>query len=164
VNKKPILILGDVIAFIILTVIGFATHGETGLSYLPRMAAAFVPTGLGWFLLAPWFGLFDETVISSPKALLRIPFAFLFIAPFAAVLRSVWLGEPVSAIFTFVLAATNAAGMMIWRWVYLSIAKRSPKPPTLDKTQRRESPRSGNTGKIHTWTKPHLSPPRNKAI
>jgi hypothetical protein len=123
-NKKSILILGDVIAFIILTLIGFAAHGETGFSYLPRMAAAFFPVGLGWFVLTPWFGLFDESVIRQPKNLLRIPLAFLFIAPFAVVLRSVWLGEPVSAIFTFVLAATNALGMMIWRWGYLLFVKK----------------------------------------
>lgn len=123
-NKKTILILGDIAAFIILIVIGFASHGETGVSYLPRMAAAFFPVGLGWFLLTPWFGLFDETITGNPKSLLRIPLAFLFVAPFAVVLRSVWLGEPVSALFTLVLAATNALGMLTWRWLYILIAKR----------------------------------------
>ena len=124
-NKKTILILGDIIAFIVLTVLGFAAHDEMSLSYLPRMAAAFFPAGLGWFVLTPWFGLYDETVIGSAKNLLRIPLAFLFIAPFAAVLRSVWLGEPVSAMFTLVLAATNAFGMMVWRWGYIQFNKDS---------------------------------------
>ena len=124
-KTKKILIPGDIIAFIVLTVLGFATHGEMSLSYLPRMAAAFFPVGLGWFVLTPWFGLYDENVTNHPKNLLRIPLAFLFIAPFAVVLRSAWLGEPVSATFTLVLAATNAFGMMLWRWGYIQFGKDS---------------------------------------
>lgn len=122
-SKKSILIAGDTAAFVVLVVIGFATHDELSLAFLPRMAAAFLPTGLGWFLLAPWFGLFDETVVSRPKTLLRIPLVFVFVAPFAVILRSVWLGESVSALFTLVLAATNSFGMMVWRWAYLKFVK-----------------------------------------
>lgn len=33
-TKKSTLIFGDIAAFILITVIGFASHGETGLSYL----------------------------------------------------------------------------------------------------------------------------------
>ena len=123
-NKKSILVPGDIVAFVVLVITGFGAHNELDPSFLPRMAAAFVPTGLGWFLLTPWFGLYDEAVIAAPKNLLRIPLAFLFIAPFAVVLRSVWLGEPVSALFTLVLAASYGFGMMVWRWVYLAIARR----------------------------------------
>jgi hypothetical protein len=123
-NKKTILILGDVIAFVILTVIGFATHGETDLSFLPRMAAAFFPLLLGWFLLAPWFGLLDETIISNPKHLLRIPFAMLFVAPFAIILRGAWLNAPVLPLFALIFGGSNALGMMVWRWIYIFIARR----------------------------------------
>ncbi|MBI2330698.1 MAG: hypothetical protein HYU84_00700, partial [Chloroflexi bacterium] len=80
-NKKSILIFGDIITLAILTVIGFATHGETDTTFLPRMAAVFFPVVLGWFVLAPWFGLLDEAIILTPKNLLRIPLAFLFVAP-----------------------------------------------------------------------------------
>jgi len=76
-NKKNILIIGDVLAFAILNIIGFATHKETGVSFLPRMAVAFFPIVFAWFVLAPWFGLFDETVINNSKNLFRIPLAFL---------------------------------------------------------------------------------------
>lgn len=120
-SKKSILIAGDTAAFVVLVVIGFATHAELSLAYLPRMAAAFLPTGLGWFLLAPWFELFDETVVSRAKTLLRIPLVFVFVAPFAVILRSVWLGEPVSALFTLVLAGSYGLGMIVWRWLYLLI-------------------------------------------
>lgn len=123
-NKKSILILGDIIAFAILIVIGFATHGETGLSFLPRMAVAFFPVLLGWFVLTPWFGLFDETVISSPKNLLRIPLAMLFIAPFAVIVRGAWLNAPALPLFALIFGGSNALGMMVWRWLYILIARR----------------------------------------
>jgi hypothetical protein len=125
VNKKTILILGDIVAHAILTFIGFATHGETDLSFLPRMAVVFFPTLLGWFLLAPWFGLFDEAAISAPINLLRIPLAMLFIAPFAVILRGALLNAPTLALFALILGGSNALGMMVWRWLYIFIAKQA---------------------------------------
>lgn len=124
-NKRTALILGDIAALAILTVIGFATHGETGASFLPRMAAIFFPALLGWFLLAPWFGLFDPSVISIPKNLLRIPLAMLFAAPFAVVLRGALLGAPALPLFALIFGSSNALGMMVWRWFYLRFTKES---------------------------------------
>jgi len=123
-NKKSILIPGDMLALALLTVIGFATHGETGVAFLPRMAAAFFPVMVGWFILSPWFGLFDEQVIASPKNLLRIPLVFLFAAPLAVMLRAAWLNSAGIPIFTLVLGGTNTAGMMVWRWIYIQITKK----------------------------------------
>lgn len=124
-SKKSILILGDCIALAILTVIGFATHGETELSFLPRMAAIFFPALLGWFLLAPWFGLFDPEVISFPKNLLRIPLAMLFAAPFAVILRGALLNAPALPLFALIFGGSNSIGMMVWRWLYIFIARRN---------------------------------------
>lgn len=124
-NKRSILILGDILAFIVLTVIGFATHGETDASFLPRMAAAFFPVVFGWFVLAPWFGLLDEAVINTPKNLLRIPLAFLFVAPLAVILRGAWLNAPALPLFALIFGSSNAVGMIVWRWLYIFIAKRA---------------------------------------
>jgi hypothetical protein len=66
IKSKNILILGDGLILLIVTLIGFATHGESGVSFLPRMSAAFIPLLIGWFLLAPWFGLFNIEIISTP--------------------------------------------------------------------------------------------------
>ncbi|MBI3738930.1 MAG: hypothetical protein HY258_07780, partial [Chloroflexi bacterium] len=52
-KSKYILIFGDILAIAVVTIIGFATHGETNASFLPRMAAAFFPLCVSWFLLAP---------------------------------------------------------------------------------------------------------------
>jgi hypothetical protein len=126
-NKKTILILGDILAIAILTLIGFATHGTTDMSYLPRMAAAFFPVLFAWFVLAPWFGLFDEQVNENYKLLWRVALVSLFAAPLATTLRAVWLGSTALPLFTFILGSSNALGMLVWRSIYISIAKRFPK-------------------------------------
>lgn len=123
-SNKTILILGDINALIILTIIGFATHGETDMSFLPRMAAVFFPAVFSWFALAPWFGLLDESVVHTPKYLWRIPLAFLFAAPLAVVLRGAWLNAPVLPLFALIFGASNALGMVVWRWIYSVFASR----------------------------------------
>ena len=118
------MISGDILAIAVVTYIGFATHGETDLSFLPRMFAAFLPVTLSWFLLAPWFGLFQPEVISNPRQLWRPVFAVLFAAPLAAVLRGLWLNAPIIPIFAVVLASTSALGMLLWRGLYILLARK----------------------------------------
>lgn len=126
-NKKTILILGDTVAIAILTYIGFATHGETDLSFVPRMGATFLPLLFGWFVVIPWLGLTDEQVILNPKNLWRIILAMLFIAPLAAALRAAWLGAAMLPLFPLILGGSNALGLMVWRWIYILIARRVSK-------------------------------------
>ncbi len=38
-----ILIAGDILALAVITVIGFASHGETDISFAPRMFTTFIP-------------------------------------------------------------------------------------------------------------------------
>jgi hypothetical protein len=116
--KKYILIAGDVLAILITTLIGFVTHGEAGVSFLPRMAAAFFPLVIAWFMLAPFLGLFQQEMISDPKQLWRPVLAMIFAAPLAAVLRGLILNAPIIPIFAVVLGATSAFGMLVWRGVY----------------------------------------------
>lgn len=118
-HGKNILILGDVLAIGLVTVIGFASHGEAGTSFLPRMAAAFFPLLVGWFLLAPWFGLFQDQIIHNARHLWRPALAALFAAPLAAVLRGLILNAPIIPIFTVVLGVTTALGLGLWRGLYL---------------------------------------------
>ena len=122
--KKSILILGDILALAITTVIGFATHGEADLSFLPRMAAAFFPLTVAWFLLAPWLGLFQKETIMNPRQLWRPALAMFFAAPLAAVLRGLILNAPIIPIFAVVLSATSAFGMLIWRGIYFFLDRK----------------------------------------
>jgi flagellar biosynthesis protein FliQ len=116
--NKNILIVGDILAILITTLIGFVTHGEAELSFLPRMAAAFFPLVIAWFLLAPFLGLFQREITSDAKQLWRPVLAMIFAGPLAAVLRGLWLGAAIIPIFAVVLASTSAFGMLLWRGLY----------------------------------------------
>lgn len=117
-RRKWILYAGDVFSIAALTLIGFATHGETDISFLPRMGALFVPMALSWFLIAPWFGLFQRETTSNLTQLWRPVLAMLFAVPLAAVLRGFILNAPILPIFAAILAGTSALGMLIWRGLY----------------------------------------------
>jgi hypothetical protein len=123
-SKKTTLILGDILAIAILTIIGFATHGEFGFSYLTRMGTTFFPMLISWFLAATWVDLFDERVITNPQLFWRIFLAMLFAAPLAVVLRSALLHSAAQPLFTLILGSTNAIGMLVWRGIYFFVARK----------------------------------------
>lgn len=122
-NSKWFLPLADTLAIAVVTYIGFATHNEADMSFLPRMLAAFAPLTLAWFLLAPWFGLFQPAVTSDFKQLWRPVLAMTFAAPLAALLRGLWLNAPIIPVFGLVLASTSALGMLLWRGIFALLVK-----------------------------------------
>jgi hypothetical protein len=109
---------------VIIILIGFATHRETGLSFLPRMGALFFPLMISWLLVAPWLELFQEEIIFNPKQLWRPAFAILFAAPLATVLRGLILNAPIIPIFVIVLGGTLTLGMTLWRGIYFLMNRR----------------------------------------
>ena len=122
--KKNILILGDILALAIVTIIGFTSHGEANTSFLPRVAAVFFPLIISWFAIAPWFGLFDSETTSNPRLLWRPAFAMIFAGPLAIIIRGLILNAPVIPIFGVVLSTTSALGLVLWRWIYILNSKR----------------------------------------
>jgi flagellar biosynthesis protein FliQ len=123
--NKNIVILGDILAIGLITLIGFATHGETGLSFLPRMAATFFPLVIAWFLLAPSLGLFRDEIIHNASQLWRPALTAVFAAPFAVVLRGVMLNAAIIPIFAIVLGAASALGMAVWRALYFLLNRKT---------------------------------------
>lgn len=121
------LIFGDILTLGLITLIGFATHGETGLSFLPRMGALFFPLVISWLLLAAWLGLFQQEIISNPKQLWRPALSALFAAFLAAVLRGFILNAPIFPIFAVVLSMISALGMVLWRGIHLLLSRRDQK-------------------------------------
>jgi Zn-dependent protease with chaperone function len=124
-NSNRLLIAGDVSAIAIVTLIGFATHGETGTSFLPRMAVLFFPLTIAWFILSPFVGLFQQEITRSPKQLWRPALAMFFAAPMAVVIRGLILNAPIIPIFAVVLSATSAFGILIWRILYFFINRKA---------------------------------------
>jgi hypothetical protein len=123
-TKQIPLLLGDILTLAVITVIGFASHGETDLSFLPRMLTTFIPLVVSWFLIAPWLGLFDFQIISNPKQLWRPPLAMLLVAPMTAILRATLLNGVALPLFTLILGGSAALGMFIWRGVWSWIDQR----------------------------------------
>lgn len=121
---KRWLILGDILAIAIVTIIGFATHGEVGLSYVPRMLTTFLPLLAGWFITSPWLGLFETEASLRPDQLWRSVLAAILSAPLAATLRGFMLGTSILPIFVLVLAGSFALGMLAWRALALWLARR----------------------------------------
>lgn len=117
-KSKWTLIAGDVIALGLITVIGFASHGETDLSFAPRMFTTFIPLVVSWFLIAPWLGLFNAQVTSEQKQLWRPPLAMLLAAPMTAILRATMLSAVALPLFTLILGSSAALGMLVWRGIY----------------------------------------------
>jgi hypothetical protein len=125
INNQSVLIVGDILAIAITTLIGFATHGELNSAFLLRMAAAFIPLVIAWFLLAHWFELFQPEITSSPQQLWRPALAMLFAAPLAGVFRGLILQSAILPIFIIVFGATSALGMVIWRGIYFLLDRKS---------------------------------------
>lgn len=118
-KSKWALIAGDTLALSVITVVGFASHGETNISFLPRMLTTFIPLVLSWFLIAPWLGMFDAQITSQPKQLWRPPLAMLLAAPMSAILRAAILNSVALPLFTIILGGSAAMGMLVWRGVML---------------------------------------------
>ena len=122
--SKYTLIIGDLLAIALVTFLGFATHGEADISFLPRMAAIYFPLSISWLLLAPSLGLFQRETTSNLKQLWRPVLTAFYAAPLAAVLRGFILNAPVIPIFAAVLAGTSALGMVIWRALYFLLNRK----------------------------------------
>lgn len=122
---KRILLAGDVLALGVVTALGFITHGETDLSFLPRFFANFIPLAVAWILLAPWFGLFQEDITSNPRQLWRPVLAMLYAAPLAALIRAWLLHSAVIPIFAIVLGGTSALGILLWRGLYFLLRRKA---------------------------------------
>ena len=119
------LVFGDIFVIFITTLLGFVTHGEANISLLPRFLAVFIPLTITWFLLAPWFGLFQLEILSDAKQLWRPVLAMIFAAPLAGVLRGLILQADIVPIFIIVFGATSALGMVVWRGIYYVFNRKS---------------------------------------
>ncbi len=119
------LILGDIFAIALVTVIGFATHGQTGLGFFPRMLTTFGPLTLAWFLVAPFLGLFQPETTANPRQLWRPFVAMVFAGPLAALLRAFLLNTVVIPIFGVVLSGSAGLGMIVWRAIWWWLNKRN---------------------------------------
>jgi len=117
-KKVYLLILGDALALVVITLIGFGTHNELVLFPVERIMATFLPLLAGWFLIAPWLGLFKDEITSNARQLWRPVLAMLLAAPLTGLLRAMMLNGVVIPLFVLILGGSAALGMLVWRTLW----------------------------------------------
>jgi hypothetical protein len=116
-SNKPVLVLcfGDFIVLALVTLLGFATHGEAG-SAGTRMLTTFVPLVVSWLMIAPFLGAYDPEQVKDVRQLWRPFYAMVLAGPMAGWMRGVLLGNaPVLPLFVVVLGGTSALALTAWR-------------------------------------------------
>jgi hypothetical protein len=122
VNSRRVLILltGDILTLLLVTVTGFARHNELGTAGW-RMMTTFLPLLAAWLIVAPLIGLFDAGYTADHKQIWRVIYTALLVAPLFAWMRAGWLSSTIQPVFITVMGAVTALGMLIWRllfWVF----------------------------------------------
>ena len=128
---QSILIFGDLVTLTLVTVVGFATHGEATSAGL-RMLTTWIPLIVAWAMIAPFFGVYDPQLTQDFSQLWRPFWAMVVAGPMAGWLRSVILGlinhnglsTPILPIFVVVLGGFAALSILLWRVIAVSILMR----------------------------------------
>ena len=115
-------VVGDAALLVALTVAGFVTHSTLDATW--RLFVTSLGALTAWALVAPWFGVFSTEVLTRPRGVWRVAWAWAIAAPVAGFLRAWVLGVDVSATFILVTIAVNGVALVTWRAVYAGIQQR----------------------------------------
>lgn len=115
-----ILIAGDAVTLILVTIFGFATHGTADTAGL-RMLTTYVPLQVAWLLVAPHLGAYDSSQVADYRHLWRPFWAMILAAPMAAWLRGLWLDAPILPIFVVIIGGVSSLGLLAWRGLFTLI-------------------------------------------
>lgn len=126
------LIVGDACVFLIFAAVGRSSHHEaSGLDAFWLVVQTATPFALGWFLVAPFLGVYRESVIIRLRPMLgRTALGWLCAWPVAMLLRWLFtlndaplsLGSWVS--FSAVVLVANMLFLGIWRGLFALVAHR----------------------------------------
>jgi hypothetical protein len=122
-SAQIILLAGDLLTFVIVTAIGFATHRELTINAWERILAVFLPLLAGWLAILPFSRVYDLDIALNTRQLWRPFWAMIVCMPFAMLLRSVWLGTAVIPLFVFIMAGTSALAILVWRAVFVWLGR-----------------------------------------
>jgi hypothetical protein len=117
------LALGDAVAILLLSIIGYLTHYAGVEPFSLRWMSTFLPFCLGWAMAAVPMGLFNPRISQNwLDSFWRAALGAALAATFATMLRGFWLNAAVQPIFMGVLASTGALTMALWRsaWGWFS--------------------------------------------
>jgi hypothetical protein len=118
------LAVGDLLAFNVVTAIGLLSHGElTGIGKLGEVAKIAAPFAIGWFIVAPFAGVFRADIAGQPRRVLpRAALAWLIALPIGLLLWSLIRQKPVQPAFAVVTFITNLIVLLGWRGVFAWLA------------------------------------------
>lgn len=122
-RERIALIIGDIITLIIVTIIGFASHGTAG-SAGTRMLTTLLPLAAAWFLIAPHLKVYDKQIVLDWQQLWRPFWSMVLAAPMAAWMRGVILDSPILPLFVVILGGFSALGILAWRGLFLLVLNR----------------------------------------
>ena len=126
-RRIAILVAGDLVAFNVVTAIGLLSHGElTGFEALGQVIIVAAPFAIGWFLIAPFAGVFRSDIAGQPRRILpRAALAWLIALPIGLLLWSLIRQKPIQPAFAVVTFITNLIVLLGWRGVFAWLAARN---------------------------------------
>jgi uncharacterized metal-binding protein len=117
-RQQLILVAGDIVTLGLVTVFGFASHGEVETAGV-RMLTTFLPLVAAWLLVAPHLKVFEMQRVGILRELWRPFWAMVLAGPMAAWLRGVMLNAPILPIFVIVIGGVSAIALLAWRSLFL---------------------------------------------
>jgi hypothetical protein len=126
------LIVGDASVFLVFAAVGRSSHHEaSGLGVFWLVVQTATPFALGWFMVAPFSGVYRESVTTRLRPMLgHTALGWLCAWPLAMLLRWLFtlndaplsLGSWVS--FSIVVLLANMLFLSIWRGLFALVANR----------------------------------------
>jgi hypothetical protein len=115
---------GDILVIVMVTVFGFASHGELA-SAGTRMLTTFIPLLAAWLMVAPFLGAYDRQRAADLRQVWRPFWAMVLAGPLAAWMRGMLLNAPILPLFVVILGGVSALAMLAWRTIYALAARRA---------------------------------------
>lgn len=123
-NRRFVVLIGDCIILALVTLAGFARHGEVS-SGGTRILWTYLSLVISWFLIAPFLGAYDLHKVADIRQIWRPFYAMVLAGPFAGWLRGMLLGNtPVLPIFVLVFGGISALAITAWRALFWLVAYR----------------------------------------
>lgn len=124
IKQIALLAVGDLLALLLFVWIGRRSHALSimDVTAVFKTAAPFI---IGWFVVTPWFGLFQAEVNQSWQKLLpRLLLAWVVIGgPLSLILRTLFLGRPlltgIIPMFALITMVVTTLFFIIWRLGYV---------------------------------------------
>jgi uncharacterized protein YqgC (DUF456 family) len=115
---RLVLLAGDTLTLGLVTIYGFASHGELGSSS-SRILATFAPLVAAWFLVGPFLGVYNLERVADPRQLWRPFYAMVLAGPMVGFLRGWMLGNvAIMPIFVVVIGGISALALLAWRAIF----------------------------------------------